>query len=164
MKTYIISIILVGVVGSFVNILSPEGEGGGLSKHTKLAVGLCLILVCTAPLFSLIRDLGELDIHALIPELGEEESLEYESIFHSSYDNAEIENLREGIVSILGDRFDIEPSECYVKVKVTEGGAGERRLERIFINLYGSAIWKDTGAIEAYLSSLFGCEIVTAVG
>ena len=47
---------------------------------------------------------------------------------------------------------------------VSDGSSGDVRLERIFINLYGSAIWCDTGAIEDYLSSLFSCEIVTAVG
>lgn len=164
MKSYIISIILVGIVGSFVTILSPEGEGGGLGKHTRLAVGLCLILVCITPIITLVQGLGDLDIKSLIPEIDAEESLEYESIFNSSYNAAEVENLREGIVSILYDKFKIEPSDCYVKVSVAEGDAGNRRLERIYINLYGAAIWKDTGAIENYLSSLFGCEIVTAVG
>ena len=44
MKNYIISIIIVGVIGSLVTLLSPDGEGGGLKKHVSLAVGLCMIL------------------------------------------------------------------------------------------------------------------------
>lgn len=164
MKAYVISVILVGVIGSFVTILSPEGERGGMVKHTSFAVGLCLVLVCVSPLASFVKGVKDLDANTLIPDIGVEESLEYESIFNSSYDAAEIENLKEGIRSILYERFDVEPSECYVNVTVSEGNTGERQLLRIFINLYGSAIWKDTEEIEKYLSSLFGCEIITAVG
>ena len=164
MKTYIISIILVSVVGSIISVLSPDGEGGGLAKHTRLAVGLCLVLVCTTPIASFIRGLEAFDPEDYIPQLDGEESLEYESIFNSSYSEAEVENLREGIKTILYEKFNVEPSECYVFVKISEGDVGERRLLRIFINLYGSAVWKDSGAIESYLSSLFRCETVIAVG
>ena len=164
MKTYIVTIILIGVIGSIITVLSPDGEGGGLGKHTRLAVGLCIILVCITPLTSLINNLKEFDVNDLIPEIGAEESLEYESIFQSSYEQSEIESLRSGIAKILYDKYGIEPSDCLVKVKVTEDEIGKRRLEQIFINLYGAAVWKDTGEIEGYLSSLFGCETVTAVG
>ncbi len=152
------------MIGSIITVLSPDGEGGGLGKHTRLAVGLCLVLVCITPLYSLIESLKSFDVSDLIPEPDIEESLEYESIFQSSYYQAEIENLRSGIVAILYDKYEIEPSDCLVKVKVAEDETGKRRLEQIFINLYGAAVWKDTGAIEGYLSSLFGCETVTAVG
>ena len=57
MKAYVISVIIVGVIGSIIALISPEGEGGGLGKHTRLAVGLCVILVCIAPLGSLLRGL-----------------------------------------------------------------------------------------------------------
>ena len=164
MKAYIISVIAVGIIGSFVSILTPEGEGGGIGRHSRLAVGLSLIIVCAAPIFNMISGLRELDVNSLLPQEGAEESIEYESIFNSSYSAAEIESLKEGIKNILQSRFGIEGSECYVAVKTAEDGCGGRKLERIFINLYGSALWKDTGEIEKYLSSLFGCEIVTAVG
>ena len=164
MKIYIVSIIVVGVVGSILSIISPEGEGGGLSKHTRLAFGLCLILAVALPLSSFFRELREIDLQSIIPEVPEGEREEYESIFQSSYEKAELENLREGIVTILGDRFGIDSSECAVSVQVSRDGDGVRRLDRIFINLYGSAVWKDTGEIEEYLSSLFSCQVVTAVG
>ena len=77
---------------------------------------------------------------------------------------AEEENLKLGIVDILKNKFDIDSSECYVSVKISTGSDMKRRLERIFINLYGSAIWKDTVSIEKYLSSLLGCEVVIAIG
>ena len=164
MKQYIITVIIVGVIGSLVTILSPDGEGGGLKSHVRLAVGLVLTLVCISPLISLVQTLGELDIHGLVGDIEGSDREEYESIFQSGYDAAEIENLKEGIKSILRERFDVTYDECYVSVVTRTDKDGKRDLERIFINFYGAAIWKNTGEIEDYLGELFGCEVVTAVG
>ncbi len=164
MKQYIITVVIVGMIGSIVSILSPDGEGGGLKSHVRLAIGLVLTLVCVSPLISLVKTLGELDVQGLVGEIEGSDREEYESIFQSGYDAAEIENLKEGIKAILRERFDIADDECYVSVVTRADNDEKRRLERIFINFYGAAIWKNTGEIESYLSELFGCEIVTAVG
>lgn len=163
MKGYVISVLLVSIVGSVISMLAPEGEGGGSGRHTRLAVGLCLIVTVASPLVGFIRDLEALDLSALIPSVeGSEE--EYESIFLSSLESAERENLCEGIRDILQKKFDVPPEECRVEVIISSGDDGERRLKRVFLTLYGSAVWKDTGAIEDYLSALLGCEVVSAVG
>lgn len=164
MKQYIITVIIVGVIGSIVSILSPDGEGGGLKAHVRLAIGLVLTLVCISPLISLVQTLGELDVQGFVGEIDQSDREEYESIFQSGYDAAEIENLTEGIKSILRERFDIAADECYVSVVTRTEKGGKRHIERIFINFYGAAIWKNTGEIESYLGELFGCEVVTAVG
>lgn len=162
MKGYIISVILVGIIGSVMSVLSPEGEGGGIGKTVKYATGLVLIIVCIAPLSAFLESLNNLDLQAFF-DVEKEESEEYESIFDASYGSAEVANTREGIKRILNERFEIDESEVDVSVQVVTDENGARRLNRIFLTLYGSAIWKDTGAIERYLGSLFGCEIVTAV-
>ena len=41
---------------------------------------------------------------------------------------------------------------------------GEKRLKRVNITLYGSAVWSDSSAIEDYLRELLECEIIIAVG
>ena len=163
MKSYVISVLLVSVLGSVVSMLAPEGEGGGLGRHTRLAVGLCLIITVAYPLAGLVECLRGLDLSALIPltEAGEEE---YESIFLSSLESAERENLCEGIKDILEKNFAVSPEECRVDLNISRGEDGERRLTRVLITLYGSAVWKDTGAMEDYLSSLLGCEVISAVG
>ena len=164
MKNYVITIIIIGVIGSLITLLAPDGEGGGLKKHVSLAVGLCMILCLSSPLISLIQGLRELDMHSLAPETGDVNKDEYESIFESSLEGAEAQYIREGIAAILKDRFDIEPSECSVSVKFSSDKAGKRVLDRIFVRLYGSAIWKDTEEIEDYLTELFSCDVITAVG
>ena len=164
MKQYVISVMVVGVVGAIVTLLSPEGEGGGLKSHVRLAVGIVLILVCVSPLITMVKTLSEIDVKDMIGEVDDEKLDEYESIFQSGYEAAEIENLKEGIKSILLERFGVKSDECYVSVSTAKNSEGERHLKRIFINLYGSAIMKNTGEIEDHLASLFGCEVVIAVG
>ena len=164
MRDYIISLIIVSVIGSVVCLLSPEGEGGGLGKHTRLAVGLCVVLFCAMPVIGLVRSLTELDANSLFPELSEEESQNFDKIFADSFNAAELDQVKEGVIAILQDKFGIDASECSISVAAGESDDGSRRIERIVISLYGSAVWTNTGEIEGYLFEIFGCEIVTVIG
>ncbi|MBE6684812.1 MAG: hypothetical protein E7592_04095 [Ruminococcaceae bacterium] len=164
MKSYIISIICVGVIGSIISLIAPEGEGGGLGKHVRLTVGCVLILMCVSPLGELIEGLRELDFSGLVPEVNDGAIEEYESIFGNSYEAAELSSLKEGIAAMLEERYGVAREDCKVEVIADRNGSGELELKRIFITLYGSAIWKDTGEIERYFGGIFDCEIVTAVG
>ena len=101
MKSYIISIICVGVIGSIISLIAPEGEGGGLGKHVRLAVGCVLVLTCVSPLGELIEGLRGLDLSGLVPEVDGGAIEEYESIFGNSYEAAELSSLKEGIAAML---------------------------------------------------------------
>ncbi|MBR3686791.1 MAG: hypothetical protein IKL66_04835 [Clostridia bacterium] len=164
MKSYIISIICVGVIGSIISLIAPDGEGGGLGKHVRLAVGCVLVLTCVSPLGELIEGIRGLDLSGLVPDVNEGAIEEYESIFGNSYEAAELSSLKEGIAAMLGERYGIAREDCEIRVVADRGASGILELKRIFITLYGSAIWKDTGEIERYFGGLFDCEIVTAIG
>ena len=164
MRQYIISVMIAGVVGAIVALLAPDGEGGGLKRHVNLAVGLVIVTVSVSPIIGFVRDLGEFDADSIIENVGDADKEEYESIFYEGYGAAEIENLKEGIKSILLERFGVKEDECYISVTTGVGQDGKRELKRIFINFYGAAIMKNTEEIEDYLSNLLGCEIVSAVG
>ena len=153
---------IVSVIGSIVSVLAPDGEGGGLARHVRLAVGVCIVLVCFAPSVRAIEWVRNIDIESVLPD-SEENADEYESIFDSAYSDAEIENLCEGIKSAVSQKFGLDPLSFNVSVKLA--GQGEsKRLERVTLTLYGQAIWADTGEIERYLNSLLGCETVTIIG
>lgn len=160
-KGYVISVIAVSVVGALVSALSPEGEGGGLAKNVRLACGAVMIAACIAPISALLGFLSELDMGDLEPP--SDKSEEYESIFMDGITDAERANLEDGIRAVLSREFGIDESECRVDVTLICSGK-EMRLTRIFITLYGSAVWSDTGAIEKYLGELLECEIITAIG
>ncbi len=163
MKQYIFSIIAVCVVGSVVSILSPEGEGGGIARHTRLVFGLCVILVCFSPLTQAIQWIRDFDIGSVLPDGGDVSGGEYESIFEGTYGEAEVENLKEGIISYLSEHFGIDQNSVSVSVRFS-GDSHPNRLQTVFITLYDSAIFADTSAIESQLSSLLRCEIVTIIG
>ena len=164
MKTYIILVVIVSVIGSIVSIISPDGEAGGLKTHVRLAVGIAIIPICVYPLFAFVNEMKNFDYHEIMGEVNQESYENLDNIFEESYALAEEGNLKDGIARILNERFEVERSECFVSVKIVKNEGGERRLEQIFINLYGSAIWKNTVEIESYFESIFGCEVVTAVG
>lgn len=159
MGGYVISVVAVGAIGALVTLLSPEGE---LGKQVKVVVGIVLISMSISPLISLIRGLQGLDISSLVPEY-EEEKAEYESIFYEGFLAAEEENAKEGIAVMICDRFGIEDSDLSVSLRIC-GDGRERRIERIFLTLYGGAVWKDTEEIEQYLEDIFCCEVITAIG
>ncbi len=161
MKLYVISVMLVGIIGSVVSVLAPEG---GLKDHVKLAVGIVTVSVCILPLTSIVSEVQSLDIDSILGEPYTESEKDYESILQSEYEEAEIENLKSGIKSILKEKFSVEEYECEVSVTVGKDGDGKRELKRIFINFCGEAIWKNTSEIEDHLGGMFGCEVVTAVG
>lgn len=162
MREYIISVICAGAVAFIVSTLAPEGEGGGLGKNVKFSIGLMLIIVCLAPLTNLVSTIKELDLNSILPEV-ENNTEKYMDYLSSTYESAEKENLIRGIKVMLSDKFDIDESEAEVSVTIV-GEKEKRELTRIFIRLYGRAIWKDTGEIEAYLGEIFNCEIITAIG
>ena len=160
-KGYVVSVIAVSVVGAIVSALAPEGEGGGIIKSVRLACGAVMIAVCIAPLSALLSFLGDLDMGDF--EIHNEQKEEYESIFQESVLGVEGENLKDGIKTLLSREFGIDESECRVDVTLARS-EGKTAIERIFITLYGSAIWSDTGAIEDYLGDMFSCRIITAIG
>ena len=160
-KGYVISVIAVSVVGAMVSALAPEGEGGGLAKNLRLACGAVMIAACISPMSELIAFLGGLDLDGIVVET--ERAEEYEEIFYDGVIQSEKEGVEDGIIDLLESRFGIDKSECRVDAALSSSADGTR-INKVFITLYGSAIWSDTGAIETYFYQLLGCEIVTAIG
>lgn len=162
MKSYVISIACVAIICSISSLLSPDGEGGGLGKHVRLVAALVLTVVCISPAVSLIEAISELDLSASFSEHITDDGDRYEEIFFDSLGVSEERVLRDGISDILYEQFKINGDECDISFEISEGEDG-RKLERIFILLRGSAIWKDTGEIERVLGEIFACEIITAI-
>lgn len=159
MKEYIISIIGVTVIGSLVSLLVPDDPSGGHAKGINLIIGLCVILVSVNPVKNIVHYINELD-GSLLLEDTESESEKYSDIFDGAYENAEVENLKNGIFNILSERFEIDRSECSVNVGLSDN----RDLERVTITLYGTSIFKNTAEIEAYFGEILNCEIITIIG
>ncbi|MBR3878609.1 MAG: hypothetical protein IKJ24_00665 [Clostridia bacterium] len=163
MKAYIISVMCISVIGSLLSMLTPEGEGGGIMRNNRLVFGLCVVLVCINPIKSIINEVKSLDIGSIV-EIPDSDFERYEEYLGGAYTDAEVENLKAGIYQMLEDRFSVPRENCSVAVNLRRGEGGTSSLERIFITLYGGAIFKNTNEIEDYFGSIFNCEIVTVIG
>jgi len=153
----------ISVIGSLVSMLAPDGEGGGLRKEYRLVLGLCVVLVCINPIKSIVLGINEFEFGSIggAPDVNEEK---YEDYLDSAYTEAEVQNLKTGIYQMLEDRFQIRREDSSVSVRLAKGEGGASTLESIYITLYGSAIFKNTGEIEEYFGAIFNCEIITVIG
>lgn len=163
MKAYVISVMCISVIGSLISILAPEGEGGGLARNNRLVFGLCVVLVCINPIKNIIIEIKSLDIGSIV-EIPDSEEERYEGYLGGAYTDAEVENLKSGIYTMLEDRFSVPRENCSVAVKLRQGEGNARALESISITLYGGAIFKNTNEIEDYFGEIFNCEIITVIG
>ncbi len=144
-------------------MLTPEGEGGGLSRNMRLVFGLCVVLVCINPIKSIILQINDLDIGSVI-DMPDSNDEKYEELLNSAYTDAEVESLKNGIYQMLSDRFGIPREDCSISVRLTQGESAKKELEIIYITLYGGAIFKNTAEIEEYFGAIFNCEIITVIG
>ncbi len=156
------SVMCISVIGSLISMLAPDGEGGGIGKSMQLCLGLCVVLVAVNPIKDIVYQVNNLDIGEIAGGYGESED-KYGDYFDSAYTAAEIENLKEGIYSLLSDRYGIDRGECRLSVRLFESEETKKEIESIYITLSGMAIFKNTEEIEEYLGELFACEIITAI-
>ena len=62
----------------------------------------------------------------------------------------------------ISQEFDILEDNLRVIVEWT-GESENLRPKKVTLILSGKAIWKDTGKMEAYVTSLLGCDCVSAI-
>lgn len=164
MKEYIISIVLVSLICSIVKIISPGGEGEGLSRHIKLVCGLCIICVIINPLLGAVEWLKNFDFSAISDVSGTEDKYEeYESIFSGYLTLSQSDYIKTQIKDMLQKEFDIDPSDVDVMLYIKEEN-GEKKLERVTLLLHSKAALKDPVEIEEHVSGMTACEVVVAVG
>lgn len=153
MKDYLICLLAFSAVCSIAVLFTPEGEGGGLKKHVCMLCALCMLSLIISSIMKLnfSTDLSEYDIS---------QREEYESIFENTKNDASGMSVKDSVNEILLNRFGIEREDCTVSVKYKDN----TKPYLIYICFYGSAVWKNTNEIRAYLQELFECEIVIAIG
>ena len=165
MKAYLLTLIATAVAVTLVGLLTPEGERGGLSKHIGLLSALCVVCVLIAPLgnaFDAIRT--ALDGELILPweDADEESEGPQREQLQAALDEAGCNYFTEMLTQTLEQEFSIKAGEVRC-VTFWNNDSENLRPEKITVLLSGSAIWKDAGAIEAYVTNLVGCECVSTV-
>ncbi len=159
---YVLSIFATALLITVVDILAPTGTGAGLSRHLKLVTSLVFVCVLISPTVSLAEKLkdfanGEWDF-----EIEGDIEDHYSSELQNAMDNASREYFEEMLKMTLCQQFEIADDD--IRVRVGWVGAGENlRPEKVTVILSGKAIWKNPAKIEEYVTSLLGCDCVSAI-
>ena len=157
MKDYIVSMLAI----SLICFVSRElMVGTRLEGYIGFVAGICVFLVAIAPLISSIEKIGEITIDPIY--IDRTDSSEYESIFEDYIENAEIDLIKGGIRDEVCGKFDLDPSEIRIYISYNEGS--DKRLERVTVNLLGSAAFANSNEIITYLEGWLGCEVVATIG
>ena len=165
MKAYLLTLLATSLIVALIGYLTPEGERGGLSKHIGLLSGLCLLCVLIAPLGNALTEVREaLDGNLILPwedSESESNSLGRDQL-QAALDEAGDAYFTEMLTQTLEREFAIPSGElrCVAFWEHEEKGP---RLQKVTVLLSGSAIWRDTAAIEAFVSNLLGCPCTSAI-
>ncbi len=157
-----LSIFATALLITVVDILAPTGTGGGLSRNLKLVTSLVFVCILISPTISLtqkLRDFAngewELEIEGDIED-------HYSSQLQNALDSASLEYFEGMLKKTLCEQFTI--AEDDLRVRVEWVGEGEDlRPKKVTVILSGKAIWKDPAKIEEYVTSLLGCDCVSAI-
>lgn len=158
---YILSLIATVFAVTLVGILAPGGDGGS-ARHLRLLTSLVLICVLISPALSLaegVRDLLDGNF-AFEDDAGVGE--DYSSALRESMNATSKHYFVQMLTQTLAERFFIAEDDirCRVEWK-TEGE--NLRPTLVTVVLSGRAIWKNTAEIEQYVTSLLGCECISAI-
>ncbi len=160
MRGYVIGLFGLAVCCALVELFSPEGEGGGISRHVKMLSGVCLLLVLWTPLSALMRGGGDLPgrlanaIENWLRE-GEEQQEDFSQIWQGEQERLDLMYASEMIKELLIDQFEISGEDISVQVETDEAG---ERISLVCVALRGQAIWLDTHKMQSYLNEILQCE------
>lgn len=157
MKSYLISLFGASLTIALVDLLAPANS----QKLLKLLSALLFLCVLAAPLPALMEDLGALSGEGLLttpPSASEEMTEQMNQALQSASKTYFVQSL----TALLEREFSIPAGELRCVV-LWEEDNDQLIPQRVTVILSGSAIWKDPDPIEKTVSSLLGCECVTAI-
>ena len=162
MREYIIGLLALAVCCAVVELLSPEGEGGGIARHIKLMTGLCLLCVLATPIVSLLRAGADLParLEAALSDwlaIREEADRDFSDLFREEWEQMDLSLASQTVVGMLREKFDIADGDVSVEVLLDEE---QTRISCVRVALSGRAIWQNTHEIEAFIGETLGCECI----
>jgi hypothetical protein len=165
MAGYFLGLMAVAVCCSAVELLTPAGEGGGVSGHMKWMSGLCLLCVLITPVCQLLSG-GEGVLDRLEQALddwlaeGEKAEEEYADQWQDQYKGMDIVYAQASISALLQQKFEIAEKEVNVRLEVDEAA---ERITAVSVGLSGQAVWVNTHELEAYVEQMLGCVCTTYI-
>lgn len=162
MREYIIGLLALAVCCAVVELLSPEGEGGGIARHIKLMTGLCLLCVLATPIVSLLRAGADLParLEAALSDwlsIRDQADKDFSDRWQEEYEQLDVTFASQTIAGMLQDKFLIAAGDISVEVVPDES---QSLISHVRVALSGRAIWQNTHEIEAFIGETLGCECI----
>ena len=148
---------LFGVVfaAAIADLLIPGEEKGGTRQFLHFLTALTVLLLLVSPLRSLLQNAdGFLQGEIEWSEDGVEKS-DFEQQFSTAIANRSATQLKEGLYTLLQQKYGISPDDCEIAVALNAQG----ELESISVLLKGAALLQDPGEIQQYLLKEFSCQV-----
>ncbi len=160
MQGYFAGILAAASVSLLLRILMPEGCR--VEKHLRLLTALFLLLSILSPAKALISELLLWESGDIPLPDGWESDESMEGALNDALQNAEKTYFAEQLVTLVGQKFELDPGTLRVSVIWREESTGARP-EHITCILSGVSIWKDPHAICDYIESLLHCSCDVAI-
>lgn len=155
MKEYLLGLIICAILAAVVCFISPSES---LRGHQKFIASLCIICIMARPAVSVINLIRDLDITLYIPGTPSDEYQDEWEDYLKDYGEGAIKDY---ICSELEVTFGVSARKVSVTYKKD---TTEPVVEKIYVELPQSAVFKDTAKIEVYFEKIFDCEVITAIG
>lgn len=163
MEAYLISLLSAASVAALIGLLTPDGTGGGIARHMRLLISLVLICLLLSPLQGAIDALvGFANGDYTLPDIDSTEKNDYQTQMEEALKASSKVYFIQMLTETLEREFSIASGSVRCAV-IWNDSAAELSPTRVTVILSGGAIWKDPAPIEEFITSLLGCECVTAI-
>ena len=163
METYLLSLLTAACMSALIGILTPDGTGGGIARHMRLLISLVLLCLLIAPIrdaLSFFKDFASGDLTP--PHTDVTDKSDYQTQMEDALNSSSKLYFIQLLTEMLENGFSIENGDVRCAVRWSES-TETLSPTRITVILSGRAIWKDPAPIEDFVTSLLGCECVTAI-
>lgn len=163
MKQYLLNILTLSLACGLLDLLTPAGEREGLRRGVRLLAGLCLLCVMIRPLTDLRDAIGEIDLGSWARGMERDAETEYERLMEEKLTAVSKEQLREELLTMLAEQFDIGCEDCTLTFEFDDA-AQTLTVRRVWVALHGKAVLRDPRTVEAAVEGTLGCECTVSVG
>ena len=137
---------------SLCELLLP-GEAASGTKHALRTMGtLAILLILLTPSLGFLKDAAH-SLPELLPDTSDVQIEDFEQIFLDAIEAQSANDLSDGIASLLAVEFGKSEADFTVRVSFFEDGT----LQRISVQLQGTALLLDPEAVTAFLGEHFDC-------
>lgn len=158
MKEYIMSIMVVSLLGSVILSLSPRSGSG---STLRFLCGLCAVCTVTMPVISLFK--GGNVLSDSVGDIFVAENVNYgfyDEIYNEAFKNADALNVETTLKNRISQEFNAGYEDFDLNFVLSQN-SDEKYTNTIELLIYPSGMYIDPHSVENYIKEIFDCEFTT---